>query len=463
MKVGRTALQPLTSRLIRGLGATALGPVVAAIIQLGAVPLLLHAWGAAKYGDWLLLSTVPSYLTLTNLGFGDASANDMTVRVAAGDREGALETFQSSWALLMMISVAVLFAASVSVWWVPWQRWMHLSSLSNGQAAAVILVFASYIVVGQQCNILESGYRCDGNYALGTFWGMMLRLIEMSSGLAIGIVTGSILKAACTYLAVRILGTLGYGFLLHRKSPWLSLGFRRASLQRIRELAAPALGFIALPLGSAISLQGSSLMVGLFLGPLAVTAFSTLRTMTRLNFQLMTMIAWAVWPEISVAFGGGNVALARKLHRNSYQAGLFVSLSIGTFLWLLGPFIYSVWIRHAVSFDATCFHILLVDTLANSLWFMSSVVPMSTNAHHRLTLIYVALSVASLLLAGILTPYLGIAGTAWSLLLTDVLMIWLVLRTSMRQLQDTFSSFVRSMFDPPAAWRLLKSRGEVRL
>src|SRR5579863_2004584 len=106
---------PVRRRLLRGLGATALGPVVTAVIQLGSIPLLLHAWGAAKYGDWLMLSAVPSYLTFANLGFGDASGSDMTARVARGDRKGALETFQSSWALLLLVSMAVLLAASAVV------------------------------------------------------------------------------------------------------------------------------------------------------------------------------------------------------------------------------------------------------------------------------------------------------------------------------------------------------------
>ena len=99
-------------RLIRGFGATALGPVVTAIIQLGTVPLLLHAWGAAKYGDWLLLSAVPSYLVLSDMGFGTASGSDMTMRVAAGDREGALRTFQSSWALLASASIVMMLLAT---------------------------------------------------------------------------------------------------------------------------------------------------------------------------------------------------------------------------------------------------------------------------------------------------------------------------------------------------------------
>jgi O-antigen/teichoic acid export membrane protein len=451
-----------TQRLLRGLSATAVGPVVTAAIQLGAVPLLLHAWGAAKYGDWLLLSAIPSYLTLSDLGFGDASGSDMTLRVAAGDRDGALETFQSSLVLLVMISVAVLLCVSSCVWFIPWQQWMHLSSLSSRQAAAAILVFATYITVGQQWGILESGFRCDGNFAIGNLCGSILRFSEALFGLAVGISTGSLFQAASTYLVVRIFGIFGYALLLRRKSPWLTLGFKWARLHRVRELAGPALGFMALPLGYAISLQGSNLMIGFLKGPLAVAAFSTLRTMTRLNFQLMTVVAWAVWPELSAAFGEGNIPLARMLHRRTYQAGVVLSLLIGTLLWHFGPYIYRSWIRNDIRFDATCFHILLGVTFANSLWFISSVVPMSTNVHQRLAVMFVVASLASLILARILTPSFGIAGTAWALLLTDTWMIWVVLRTSMRQLQDTFSGFVTAMLELPTVWPLLKSRGEVR-
>src|SRR5258708_558864 len=150
-------------RLIRGLGATALGPVVTAIIQLGRVPLLLHAWRAAKYGAWLLLSAVARYRGLSDMGFGTGSGSDMTMRVAAGDREGAVRTFQSSWALLTSVSIAMLLMASATVWWIPWQRWLKLSSVSSLQAATIMIILATYVVVGQQNNVAESGYRLDGN------------------------------------------------------------------------------------------------------------------------------------------------------------------------------------------------------------------------------------------------------------------------------------------------------------
>src|SRR6202158_4054383 len=124
-----TGNEGLRRRLIRGFGATALGPVVGAIVQLSSVPVMLHAWGAARYGDWLLLSAIPVYLTLSDLGFGDASGSDMSMRVAANEKDGALRTFQSSWVLLTAVSVTTLLLAAVSVWWIPWQRWLKLSSI----------------------------------------------------------------------------------------------------------------------------------------------------------------------------------------------------------------------------------------------------------------------------------------------------------------------------------------------
>jgi O-antigen/teichoic acid export membrane protein len=425
--------------------------VVTAAIQLGTVPLLIHSWGAAKYGDWLLLSAIPSYLTLANLGFGDASGSDMTVRVARGDRQGALETFQSSWALLLAVSAAALLLASASVWWIPWRQWMHLSSLSDRQAALVALTLAAYVVVGQQCGILESGYRCDGNFALGTFQGTMLRLAETLLATLAGVVTGSLLKSALTFLVVRILGALAYALVLRRKSPWLAPGLSHARLDRIRQLATPACGFIALPLGNAIGIQGFTILIGILSGPIAVTMFSTLRTLARMNLQLTTAIAWAVWPELSAAFGAGDLPLARTLHRRTYRAGLALACAAGLFLWFAGPVIYRNWIRHAVGFDANCFHILLFATLANSLWFISSVVSMSTNAHHRLTMAFLAASAVSLGACRALVPRMGISGAAWALLATDVVMISLVLRTSLYQLRETFAEFTAALFRFPSA------------
>jgi O-antigen/teichoic acid export membrane protein len=439
----------VTQRLLRGFGANALGPVVTAIIQLGSVPIFLHAWGAAKYGDWLLLSAIPTYLSLSDLGFGNASGSDMCIRVAANDREGALRTFQSSWVLVTFASLIALVVASATVWWIPWQAWLRLSNLQSHQAATIIIVLGAYIVTAQQNGVADSGFTCDGHFATSSFWMTFLRLAEAVAATAVVALRGSLLAVAITYLLVRCVGTIGFVFLLRKMSPWIRYGIRYARLTTIRQLAAPAFGFMALPVGYALNLQGLILVLGARLGPIAVVSFSTLRTLSRLNSQLIAVIKHPLWPELSRAFGEGNIALARRLHRHACQAALGLSIFGGLMMWIVGPFVYRLWVRHAVSFDARCFHVLLLVVVTSSLWDTSSVIAMSINAHFRIALTYSAAAALTLAMAWILVAPLGTVGAAIALFATDGWMTWLVLRTSLRQTQDDLKSFVAALFTFP--------------
>ena len=444
-----TGNEGLRRRLIRGFGATALGPVVGAIVQLSSVPVMLHVWGAAKYGDWLLLSAIPSYLTLSDLGFGDASGSDMSMRVAANDREGALQTFQSSWVLVTSVSLVALLVAFVSAWWIPWQRWLRLSSVSNHQAATVMIVLGAYILTSQQNGVAESGYRSDGHFATGTFWIVVLRLAEALTATTVAALGGGLLAVATTYLVVRCVGTIGYILLLRHVSPWIRYGIRHAQLRTVKQLAAPAFGFMALPLGSALSLQGLIVVIGARLGPIAVVSFSTLRTLSRLTSQMINAVKIALWPELSRAFGAGNISLARRLHRHVCQVSLASSIFGGLVLWVLGPFLYRLWIRQSVGFDATCFHVLLLVVVTSSLWDTSSVVAVSRNAHCRIAVTYSVAAALSLGLAWILVPSLGLAGAASALFVTDGWMTGLVLRTSLYHVHDSFKQFVVALFAIP--------------
>jgi O-antigen/teichoic acid export membrane protein len=439
----------LRQRLMRGLGASALGPVVTAIIQLGSVPILLHVWGVARYGDWLLLSAIPSYLTLTDLGFGDASGSEMSMNVATNDRNRALETFQSSWMLVSIVSFVILLLASAAAWRIPWQQWLRLSTISSPEAAAVMVALAAYVVVSQQNGITESGFRADGNFATGTFWLMILRLSEVVAATIVAWRGGSFLAVACAYLITRATGTIAYILLLRRLSPWIRYGAGKARLETVRRLAAPAFGFMAFPIAYAISLQGFTLLIGAMLGPIAVVSFATLRSLSRMSFQIIGVIKVAIWPELSRAFGEGKISLARQLHRHACQASLGLSIGGGLLLALIGPYIYEIWIRHRVTFNAPCFYILLTVVVTNSLWDTSSVIPMSVNGHCRIAVLYIGAGLFSLVLARILIPHLGIVGAAAALLASDALMTGYVVRTALRHVEDSAQGFVTALCSIP--------------
>ena len=288
---------------------------------------------------------------------------------------------------------------------------------------------------------------------------MKYRLIAATT--LVAILGGDLLSAALTYLIVRALGVVIYIWILRSISPWIRYGFEHARLQIIRELSAPALGFMALPVGYALSLQGFTLVIGSKLGPGAAVSFVTLRTLSRISLQLINVVKHGLWPELSRAFGGGNISLARRMHRRACQASLGMSLTGVAALWALGPFMYRVWLHHAIGFDAGCFALLLGGGIANSLWEASSVIPESVNSHCNIALLYSVFMLVSLCVAWVLMPRWGVMGAAFALLAGDSAMAVVVLRTSLEQVQDNLGGFLGALCRPPRTAQLFSTVSEL--
>jgi len=449
-------------RLIRGFGATALGPVVTAIVQIVSVPVFLHFWGVKLYGEWLIISAIPIYLALSDLGFGNVAANDMTMLVAAGDRESALETFQSTWALILMTSALVEISILSAIWFLPLTRWLNLSSIGAPEVRLILILFSAYVLFVLQTDLITTGFRCEGNFAYGMLINNVMRLAEFTMTMILVAHGAKPLRVVAVLLAARITGTFLMSWLMLRKSPWLSYGFRFARFASIRRLVSPAIAFMAFPAGSALSVQGMMVVVGIVLGPIAVATFSTMRTLTRFGFQIIEAIKNSVWPELSAAFGAQNWDLARRLHRTACQAALWLSLAAVAFLFVAGDHIFVFWTHGRVIMDVGAFRWLLLGIVANSFWYTSSVVTIASNTHERVAALYLAGTAGALILARYLMPHFGISGAAMSLLVIDIVLGWYVVRMSLARLEDRVTDFGAALLRLPRAVPLLRSLGSGR-
>jgi O-antigen/teichoic acid export membrane protein len=300
-----------------------------------------------------------------------------------------------------------------------------------------------------QWTVIAAGFRCEGNYALGTLLGNIVKFGTNAAATTAVFFHGSPVLAATMLLLGRFLGNDVCRLVLLRKSPWLRHGYSHAHRRAIRRLFRPAIAYMAFPAGNSLSLQGMTIVVGAVLGPIAVVTFSTTRTLTRFAYQMVDMITNSVWPELSTAFGAGDRLLAKKLHRCACQASLGLALAAVLTLALFGNGIYDGWTHHKLAMDHHLFHLLLVEVLASSLWFTSSIVPVACNCHERIAAVFLLTTALSLPLAYFVMPRLGLAGAGISLLLVDVAMVSYVFKRSLSLLHDNLSGFMRSLFRSP--------------
>jgi O-antigen/teichoic acid export membrane protein len=163
----------------------------------------------------------------------------------------------------------------------------------------------------------------------------------------------------------------------------------------------------------------------------------------------MQMINNTVWPEMSVAVGAGDFALARSLHRRSCQISIAIALGVVFSLSLCGPFIWKHWTMHKFATDAILLDMMLLLVLFSSLWFTSSVALAATNRHQRLAALYLMTTTVTLAAAWIMAHFFGLRGVAAALIGGEAFMAANVLRNSLKFLGDTFSGFFRSIFTIP--------------
>src|ERR1700731_4562754 len=118
-------------RLALGFLSNWVSKVAATIIQLVQVPVFLHFWSVPLYGEWMIVNSIPAYLSFSNIGFGSVAGNEMTMLVARDDPAAALRVFQSCWGLIAGICSATILLLTAVLYFAPAARILRLSSISE--------------------------------------------------------------------------------------------------------------------------------------------------------------------------------------------------------------------------------------------------------------------------------------------------------------------------------------------
>ena len=425
-------------RLFVGFATTLVSKAASTVIQLIQVPVLMHFWGRPMFGVWGILTATPTYLSFSNIGFGSVAGNEMTMLMARGEQDAALGVFQSCWWLISLVIGATMAVACAVLYFLPVGKLLNLSLLSEHDVKWVLFWLALSVLFGQLEQLLQSAYRCITRYSYGNFVKSCLSLTAFATML-VPIMEGyGPRTTAMVFALANITGTLILCVMVKHDIPWISYGWSHASFSEIKRLTRPSLAFMGFPLGNALNIQGSQLAVNYALGNDAVAIWITARTVSRLALQVVEMVKNTVWPELSIAFGAGNMEVVRTLHRRAVQIALFVSLSVVALVAAFGPTFLHKWTLGKVPSSPGLVGLLLVVVVFYSLWSTSSTLVAAINLHERLATMYSIATGVTVVVTYFAARQYGLFGAAASLLLSEVIMDAYVLPSSLRIAHDTW-------------------------
>jgi O-antigen/teichoic acid export membrane protein len=436
------------AQLVRTFTSNAFGFIVTTIVQFGTVPILLSAWGPTLYGEWLLASTIPGYLAMSDLGLGTALANDMALNAARGDGRAVLAAFQSVGWAIFAIGPLVLLPAGALVAVFPVGPGFGMSAIAGSDLTTLIGLLLAQVWLGQLIAVVQAGFRSAGHLAFPSVAWQILRLAEFGA-LAVAALTGSgPIGVVAAMVAMRLAGGVITAIILRLWAPWLRFGVAEARFATVGRLLRPAIMFLAFPLANALNLQTPLIVVGAVLGAEATVVFSTARTISRVIQQFPNLVNASVWPVISHAFGEGDMPLVRRIYRFAVAASVWISAAGAFVLAVAGPYLYQLWTRRLVVLDPVLFDILLVGVLVSSLWYTASVLFTSTNRHGGFAMCSLLVNLVVAPLSWALAELAGLRGVAVALVLGEIMIALYVLPASTRLVGDRLGDLARLMISP---------------
>jgi len=409
----------LPSRLTKNFSAQVFSQAVTIGVQFGSVPLLILAWGIERYGVWVLLTALPAYLNFSDFGFTFIAKNDMSMRVSAGDRAGAMETFQSIFGLLSIAGAVLIAAVSLLLFVAPVGSWFNLGSETIQQARGVLGSQTVSVIAYQFFLLLCAGVRCEGRPATETMFAASARLFEAAAIAAAALSGAGLAGAALAGMASRLLSLVLLAVWVRRNTPWLEIGLKYATAARLRAMAVPSLTYMLVPVSNALMIQGPLVILGAVTTPATVALFSVTRTVARLGTAGSNMLSFGLQPEYSFAFGQrdhGRYRQLLKIHAALLVAGL---IAYGLCVVFLGPLGVRLISHGQLAFSTTLLWTLGVATAFEMVWTALFTPLSAINAHKMVSATLAAVLVIA---SVVVTPIATVLHLALALVVVHMVM-----------------------------------------
>lgn len=441
----------LMARIKKGVASEIFANLIRVGIQVTGVPLFLLFWGDEGYGEWLILTAILGYLRLSNVGFGQATRNRMAMEVSAGHRDRALGYFQSTSVLFVGIGALVMALVTVAAWASPMiHDFLNFEILSIQGLAWSLIILGAVIVINLQVEVLDAGFRCEGHYGLSTFLIMLSELVIFLLILLVLMTGGDLVMGIACYLFGTLFRLALLRLVLYRLGDWIVFGMRHACWQTIKDFTLPSLAFMAFPLGQAMGLQGTLIVIGATMGPSSVVVFNTVRMLSRYTVHLTVIFGRIGAPEIAFAYGRGDMALVRQVHWQVCRIGFWAALLACGVLALTTPWLLQIWTQGQIIPWPGVYLTLLAAVLVWTAHALTANVLQATNHHQRFALVFLVVSILGLVLAVPLTKLFNLPGAALAGLLVELALLAYVLPSAARFAGGTISGFLRHVAIPPS-------------
>lgn len=330
--------------------------------QLILVYVLVQAWGAASFGDWVVLMSAATFVSMSDVGMQTVLSNQCLRFSRDEDRKMLSDHVENVLGFYVLFTPLGCFLLGLLC--IPPALPLILPSLqfiSGTSRNLVFLSLAASFLISIPLNVLGSVYAASGEVARGIGRVSIQLIVQTLLILLCVNLHGGVLTVALTYPLAALICLIWVLFDLSGRHPDLSMRPRFAGWAWwMKQLRLGVLYFLS-PFATLI-FQNIPIFFAAFVVARAdvVATYAVARTLVGLLRQLSVQLANAVSVEIMRRYVRGEGEKSRELFADANRFLSAMSGLLGGFILAIAPSLFSLWTQNKVGSDPKLMFVLVL-------------------------------------------------------------------------------------------------------
>lgn len=316
------------------------------------VPITINYLDTARYGIWVTLTSVVSWLTFFDVGLGHGLRNRFAESIAKDDKINAKKYVSTAYFVLSLIVICIITIFCLVNLFIDWSQILNvkLNVIRKDELSIVALItfiFFAINLVMQLINIIliatQEPSKAAFNELLGKILGLVIIWILVQSTKGSLILLGLALSSApvITFLIISL-------YLFNKKFKEFTPSINFFDKSKVSDLFTLSVKFFIIRISAVILYSTNNIIISNLFGPAEVTPYSIALSYFNILFLLYNIVITPFWSAFTEAWVKKEINWIKKTMKVLIYFWLLLII-IGLIMLLVSDFAINIWLGGKVS------------------------------------------------------------------------------------------------------------------
>jgi O-antigen/teichoic acid export membrane protein len=304
------------------------------------LPFNVHHLGPSAWGLWMLMTSLNTYFSVLDLGYGGSITRFVAYYRAKRDVVSLNEILSTLFTLFAAVGVVAYLVFVVVSY--------HITSIFNIEpdqvhtAQMVLLVTGVFVSLGFPFSVFGGLINGFQRYDINNIVGIATSIVAAAVNVVMLLAGCSLVQLVVATTAVRIAAFLIYRRNAYRVFPALLIRPSRFRWSRLKEVTGFSIYVSVMDWSSKLNYSIDALVIGAYLSPAAVALWTVPQRIAEFLQRLTNQLNGVLFPVIVDSHAAERPDHLRVIFVQGTRVSLFLVVPLGAALFMLaGPLIRS--------------------------------------------------------------------------------------------------------------------------